>query len=175
MGRVRARSAKTPSASPSICPAGLSTDSATRSVVLPPFGGRNLFFRVRGRWPVGGFRLGARVTPSAVRAPRPATSTHCARSYHRTNGTVFDGLVAFEYPHIPTQWFPVLAADNASSRWIYCLPASLRVAFIRANRNDRARRAPVGDGDRRHSNRPLALAVVDLSIYNAIIAPRAYR
>jgi LmbE family N-acetylglucosaminyl deacetylase len=152
-------------------PAGLTTDSAVRSVVLPPFGGRNLFFRVRGKWPVGGFRLSARVTSMPARANSAAAPA--VREFSMRDN-VFDGLVEFEYPHIPTQWFPVLAADSVFAMDLR-LPPTLRVAFIRANRNDQLDSRLSEMGVEVFPIDPLALAVADLSIYSTIlIGPRAY-
>ena len=106
---------------------------------------------------------------------RATTATAApARAFAVNNGMVFDGLVAFEYPHIPTQWFPVQAADSVFAMDLR-FPATLRVAFIRANRNDQLDARLSEMGVEVIPIDPLALAVADLSIYSTIlIAPRAY-
>ena len=152
-------------------PSGLSTDSAARSIVLPPFGGRNLFFRVRGRWPAGAFRISAKVSPLPARggAAQPTTGRDFS-----LKDMVFDGLVAFEYPHIPTQRLPVFAGDSVFAIDLR-LPPTLRVAFIRAGRNDQIDARISEMGIDVYPIDPLGLAVADLSIYSTIlIAPRAY-
>lgn len=150
-------------------PSGLSTDSATRSVVLSPFGSRNLFFRVRGHWPAGAFRISAKVNP----LPARNAAGVAMRDFDLKN-VVFDGLVAFEYPHIPTQRLPVFAGDSVFAVDLR-FPPTMRVAFIRAGRNDQLDARLTEMGIDVYPIDPLALAVADLSIYTTIlIAPRAY-
>jgi hypothetical protein len=87
---------------------------------------------------------------------------------------VVSGLVAFEYPHVPTQRLPVVATDSVRAVDLK-LPPALRVAFIRAGRNDQIDSRITELGVQIYPVEPLLLGVSDLSIYTTIlIAPRAF-
>lgn len=153
-------------------PGGISTDSAARVVVLPPFGSRTIFFRLHGRWPVGVFPFHVIATPDAARA-RPSTSPG-NRSFTLNTSAVTDGLVSFEYPHIPTQRLPVSSTDSVTAVDV-AVPRDLRVAYVRSNRDDQLDSRIAEFGVTVYAVDPSQLAVTDLSWYSTIlIGPHAF-
>lgn len=153
-------------------PAGLTTDSATRTVVLPPFSGRTVFYRVRGRWTPGEFGINVSVTPATGRAAANAQAG--MRPVGVDSKGVTTGIVAFEYPHIPTQRYPRQATDSVQAIDLH-VPPRLRVAFIRASRDEQVDTRVSEMGIETYAIDPSALGVADLSIYSTIlIAPSAF-
>jgi len=90
-------------------PAGLRTDSATRTLTLPPFGDANLFFRVQGRL---------------------TTGRHAVRAVATLNGVQSSiGFVPIEYAHIrPLRYYRraevQLEAVNATF-------ANLKIGYVK--------------------------------------------
>jgi LmbE family N-acetylglucosaminyl deacetylase len=160
-------------------PPGIRTDSATRSVLLPPFASRTLFFRARGRWPIGEFPIKASVT-EATRIPpasrqRPSAGTASTPPRINTDvTTVSTGFISFEYPHIPTQRYPRAATDSVQAVDLR-LPAKLRVAIIRTSRDDELESRIVELGVQAYTIDASMIGITDLSFYTAmLIAPGAY-
>ncbi|HTE47773.1 MAG TPA: PIG-L family deacetylase [Gemmatimonadaceae bacterium] len=153
-------------------PPGLTTDSATRSIVLPAAGGRTLFFRVRGRWQIGRFAIDAAVTPRPEH-PRPEQQNG-RRLVGIATRDITHGFVAFEYPHIATQRYPRPATDSIEAVDVR-VPAKLRVAFIRGNRDEQID-SRIGElGVEIYPIDPAVLGFADLSIYSTLlIAPHAF-
>jgi len=158
---------------------GLTTDSSTQSVVLPPFGGRTLFFRVRGRWPTGEFPIDVSVAERAERGMtiRRAGLRVIGDQAARVNPDVITtntGFLSFEYPHIPTQRYPRNATDSVQAVDLR-VPAKLRVAIVRSPRDDELESRIVELGVAAYTIDPSALGITDLSFYTTmLIAPRAF-
>src|SRR6185437_4626731 len=149
-------------------PPGLHADSATRTAALAPFGSRTLFFRVRGRWPAAEEPIHVTATAAGVEA---VAMRNVRRDFNRPN-TVTDGLVAFEYPHIPTQRLPVSATDSVLAVDLH-LPSTLRVAFVRGRRDDQLDARLAELGIEIYPIDAAAIGATDLSAYSTIlIAPR---
>ena len=102
-------------------PMGLRPDSVLKTVPLPPFSARNVFFRLHGALPMGTHTItaGAR----SVAAKPPDTQPGAPREFSL-------GVVINEYPHIPSQHFVRFAKDRIESLNLK-LPTPFRVAYIR--------------------------------------------
>lgn len=105
-------------------PVGMVADSLTRTVALPPFGARNLFFRLRGAMAAGSHTIEASARSVAAVAP-PVNGQPVAPPRLFTLGTVIN-----EYPHIPTQHFVRFAKDRVESLDLR-LPPLFRVGYMR--------------------------------------------
>ena len=160
-------------------PPGLRTDSAIRSIVLPAFGARLLFFRVRGRWTRGEFPIQVSVSERAdgFVPSRPSGVAMAGNTSVRIDSsvvTVNSGLLTFEYPHIATQRYPRRAMDSVQAVDVR-LPPKLRVAIVRSDHNDELESRIVELGVQAFTIDAATLGIADLSYYSSIlIAPRAY-
>jgi LmbE family N-acetylglucosaminyl deacetylase len=158
---------------------GLRTDSATRSIALPAFGGRTIFFRVRGRWPIGEFPISVSVaerTGRVVANRRPGVNVvgNSPVRVNRNAVTVTTGLISFEYPHIPTQRYPRTSTDSVQAVDLR-LPSKFRVAIVRSTRDVELESRIVELGIQAYTIDASTLGIADLSFYTTIlIAPRAY-
>jgi len=135
-------------------PAGLSADSAARSVVVAPEGTRTVTFRVHGTLQAG---------PHHVRA--------AARDAH---GTYTIGFIPIEYPHItPERMYR--PADVRIQAVNVALAPGLRVGYVQGVGDNVA--AALGDlGIPVSLIAPDALPITDLSGYTTIVVgPRAYQ
>ncbi len=151
-------------------PTGLTTDSATRRVVLPPFGHRTIFYRVHGVWRVGASKFNVVATPNAKTSPIVGRGDQKRLS----SAGVTSGLVSFEYPHIPTQRLYTKATDSVEAVYVK-LPPALRVAYVRASHDDDLDGRIAELGVRIFPVDPSQLAVADLSWYSTIlIGPNAF-
>ena len=157
---------------------GLKTDSATRVIVLPAFGAKTLFFRVRGRWPIGQFPIQVSATERAengmvARRPIPVTG----KSPIRVNTDVVttnSGMLVFEYPHIATQRYARNATDSVQSVPLR-LPPKLRVAIVRTSHDNELESRIVELGVPAYTIDASTIGIADLSYYSTLlIAPRAY-
>ena len=135
-------------------PAGLTADSAARTMTLPAYGSvRNVVFTVHGRLPAG---------------------RHVIRAMAESNGERFTaGYVPVEYEHIrPQQLYR--AAELAIQAVAVTLPPKLEVAYIQGVGDNsapvlRQLGVPVTMLD------PAALSSADLSRYTTVVVgPRAY-
>ena len=158
---------------------GLKTDSATRVVVLPAFGAKTLFFRVRGRWPIGQFPIQVSATERvekgmvARRAPIPVTGDSPIR-VNTDVVTTNSGMLVFEYPHIATQRYARNATDSVQSVPLR-LPPKLRVAIVRSSHDDELESRIVELGVPAYTIDASTIGIADLSYYSTLlIAPRAY-
>ena len=155
-----------------VLPAGLAADTPARTVWLPPFGGRPVFFRVKGRWKPGT----AAFVVSAERVVKHdgPPGDHGVMRDLRASPVVTDGLVSFEYPHIPTQRLPVNATDSVRAVDLR-YPADLRVAYVRPTRDDEVDGRLLELGIPAYPVDPSQLGVTDLSFYSTIlIGARAF-
>jgi LmbE family N-acetylglucosaminyl deacetylase len=160
-------------------PPGITTDSATRSVVLAPRSARTLFFRARGRWRVGEFPINVSVTElnrgqMSMRRPPTIGTTSTTPRINTDVITTNTGLIAFEYPHIPAQRYPRTATDSVQAVDLH-VPAKMRVAIVRTNQDDELESRIVELGVAAYTIDASAIGNTDLSYYTAmLIAPRAY-
>jgi hypothetical protein len=141
-------------------PAGLTADSATRTVTIPPFGARDVFFRLRGRLRPGADTIAATATraPSAGRSPevfavRPVTDFRL-------------GVVMHEYPHLPS--LPFVRFSNDLVRVVDLrVPPRLHVAYIKGTDDVQM---PLGQLQINFQTlEPSLLSVVDLSGFTTIL------
>ncbi|MCC7052016.1 MAG: PIG-L family deacetylase [Gemmatimonadaceae bacterium] len=139
-------------------PAGLTADSVSKLVPLPPLSARNVFFRLRGALPAG--------EHTAEVAARSVAAMAMVDGVAIQPPVVNLGVVINEYAHIPAQHFVRFARDRMESVALR-LPARFRVAYIRGTEDLRPAfqqlRLPVQSLD-------LALLpVADLSAVTAVI------
>ena len=143
-------------------PAGLTADSTTRTVALPPFGSRTLFYRLRGMMRPGSDSVSV-MAQSLVRRVREISPgvTSVDSSYPVRLGTV-----TREYPHIPAQQFVRFARNRLSSVELR-VPPRLNVAYVRGPSDLRLSLASL--------NLPLQLmepsllAAIDLSSFSTVL------
>ena len=152
-----------------LLPKGLVADTPKRTVLVPAFGGRTVFFRVTGTQPTGTSSFSMTAEPLSPFGP-----DHAAMREFRGAGVVTDGVVSFEYPHIPTQRLPVNATDSLRVVDVQ-YPRGLRVAYVRPTRDDEL------DGRLAELGIPAfpidasQLGVADVSFYSTIlIGARAF-
>ena len=153
-------------------PAGLAADTEKKTVWVPPFGGRTVFFRVKGRWAPGSSSFS--VTAERVQPHAGPQGDHGVMRDIRGAPVVTDGLVSFEYPHIPTQRLQVNAADSVHAVDVR-YPTTLRVAYVRSSRDDQVDGRLLELGVPAYAIDPSQLGVADLSFYSTIlIGARAF-
>jgi LmbE family N-acetylglucosaminyl deacetylase len=139
-------------------PHGLHTDSAARTVVLPPLGDRTLFFALTGKLAPGTDTISA--DADIVHRPPPGIPGPMTTEVFKY------GFFSFDYPHIPTQRYLRQAADRVEALDLR-LPASLHVAYL--NGHDDLQ--PVFDqlGVRAQAIDAALLPVVDLTGFSTIV------
>ncbi len=143
-------------------PAGLTADSTTRTVALPPFGSRTLFYRLRGTMRPGTDSI-AVVAQSLVRRVRQVAPDLVSID---SSYPVRLGTVTREYPHIPAQQFVRFARNRLSSVDLR-VPPRLSVAYVRGQSDLRLSLASL--------NLPLQLmepsllSAIDLSPFSAVL------
>ncbi|HEX8943104.1 MAG TPA: hypothetical protein VF785_08215, partial [Gemmatimonadaceae bacterium] len=149
------------------------------TVVLPSFGARTVFFRVRGRWPMGEYPIQVAVTERADRfvTVQQSGGKPAGRVPPLINPgqvTANTGLLSFEYPHIATQRYPRRASDSVQVVDLR-LPSKLRVAVVKGSHDDELESRLVELGVPAYPIDAAMLGIADLSFYSTIlIAPRAY-
>jgi LmbE family N-acetylglucosaminyl deacetylase len=112
-------------------PTGLRADSASRTVVLPPFGMRNLFFGLRGTLPPG-----PQVITASVRSLRALPAQAIGADQSAAMRLITSGTVINDYPHIPSQHFVRFARDRVESVTLR-VPPRLRIGYIRGTEDVR--------------------------------------
>jgi len=120
-------------------PKGLTADSLTRTVALPPFGARNVFFRIRGVLPAGSDTIYAAAL-SLVTDP-PAAFSGVGRREPRGEARL--GAIMLDYPHIPSQPFVRIAQDRLEVVDVR-VPARLQVAYVRGSEDLRVPFTQIG-------------------------------
>ncbi len=138
-----------------IVPTGLRVDSVVRRVALPPFGARNVFFRVQGSLPTGEHVLSATAQTVANLKPSPNPPPE-----------VGAGVVVRDYPHIPSQNFIRIAEDRLEAVNLR-VPPTLRVAYVRGLEDLREPLSQLKVNAQMFS--PLLLAVVNLRQFTTIL------
>jgi LmbE family N-acetylglucosaminyl deacetylase len=143
-------------------PASIKVDTVERRVVLPPFSGRNVFFRIRGTLKPGSDSISA-----LVRIPTPAPGPRRAGSVSDFGGQTFQvGTIPREYPHVPTQVFFRLAGERLEAVDLR-VPPRLRVAYVKGTDE-----IPTYLGQLQINVQtldPSLLSVVDLTVFNTVL------
>ena len=141
-------------------PRGLRADSATRTVALPPFAARSVFFRLRGRLQPGSDTIMATARSIAGSGETSAVVRVDAREDFRL------GIVMHEYPHIPAQQFVRFSNERLEAVDLR-VPARLHVAYVKGTDE-----VPAALGQLQINLQTLEaslLPVVDLSGYSTIL------
>ena len=105
-------------------PPGLRADSSTRTVVLPAFAARSVFFRLRGRLREGSDTIMATARSVASDGPISGMVRVDSRQELRL------GVVMHEYPHIPAQQFVRFSNERLEAVDLR-VPARLHVAYVK--------------------------------------------
>jgi hypothetical protein len=142
-------------------PAGLTVDSAVRTVVLPAFGVRNVFFRLRGTLRPGSDTIFATARSlSTASGPAQPMMRIDARSEFNL------GVVTHEYPHIPAQQFVRFSNDRLEAVDLR-VPARLHVAYVKGTDDVQT---PLGQLQvKLQALDPSLLPVVDLSTFTTVL------
>lgn len=136
-------------------PSGLRVDSAERRIVLPPFGARNVFFRVQGSLGIGEHELSATSQTIANLAPSASPPPE-----------VRAGVMVRDYPHIPSQNFFRVAADRLEAVNLR-VPPTLKVAYVRGLEDLREPLSQLNVNTQLFA--PLLLSVVNLNQFTTIL------
>jgi hypothetical protein len=143
-------------------PPSIKVDSMERRVVLPPFSGRNVFFRIRGTLKPGTDSISA-----LVRVPTAAPGPRRAGAVSDFGGQTYQvGTIPREYPHVPTQLFYRLAGERVEAVDLR-VPPRLRVAYVKGTDD-----APTSLGQLQINVQTLdasLLSVVDLTVFNTVL------
>lgn len=141
-------------------PAGLRADSTTRTVVLPPFAARSVFFRLRGRLQPRSDTIMATARSVASDGPMSGMVRVDSREEFRL------GVVSHEYPHIPAQQFVRFSNERLEAVDLR-VPARLHVAYVKGTDE-----VPAALGQLQinlQTLEPSLLPVVDLRGYSTIL------
>jgi LmbE family N-acetylglucosaminyl deacetylase len=143
-------------------PSGLTADSVTRTVALPPYGARDVFFRLRGMLRPGADTIAAIArSVASVAQGRPTTIVRV------DPGAGFNlGVVTHEYPHIPSQQFVRFSNDRLEAVDVR-IPPRLRVASVGGTADVRAALAQLQVN--LQTIDPGLLSVVDLSRFTTVL------
>lgn len=143
-------------------PPSIKVDTAERRVVLPPFGGRNVFFRIRGTLKPGSDSISA-----SVHIPTPAPGARRPGAVSDFGGQTYQvGTIPRDYPHVPTQLFYRLANERLEAVDLR-VPPRLRVAYVKGTDD-----VPTSLGQLQINVQtldPSLLSVVDLSVFNTVL------
>ena len=143
-------------------PKSIKVDSVERRVVLPPFGGRNVFFRIRGV-----LKPGADSISALVRIPTPAPGPRRPGAVSDFGGQTYQvGTIPREYPHVPTQAFFRLAGERVEAVDLR-VPPRLRVAYVKGTDE-----VPTSLGQLQINVQtldPSLLSIVDLTAFNTVL------
>jgi hypothetical protein len=148
-------------------PKGLRADSASRTVVIPPRGGRNVFFRVRGTMAPGGDTIEA---TARVGASQRATVSAEVQSFSAQpaspRGAYNYGAVLREYPHIPS-WILIRGSKLRVEAVDLRVPPRLRVAYVRGTEDVQTWLGQLQIN--LQTLEPSLLSVVDLSAFTTVL------
>ena len=143
-------------------PSSIRVDTVERRVVLPPFSGRNVFFRIRGTLKPGSDSISA-----LARIPAPAAGPRRPGAVSDFGGQTYQvGTIPREYPHVPTQVFFRLAGERVEAVDLR-VPPRLRVAYVKGVDD-----VPTSLGQLQINVQtldPSLLSVVDLSAFNTVL------
>lgn len=143
-------------------PLGLNADSVTRRIALPPFGARNVFFRLRGTLSPGSDTIA--VTARSIAFVPPGQSQRIVRLDPSAEFRL--GVVVHEYPHIPSQQFVRFSSDRLEAVDVR-VPPRLHVAYVKGGDDLQTSLAQLRVKGQLLD--PALLSVVDLSGYTTIL------
>jgi len=142
-------------------PAGLVADSLTRTVTLPAFGTRNVFFRIHGTPRAGSDTIAATARSIVSTGDRPRGFAMVDdRAEFRL------GIVTHEYPHIPVQQFVRFSAERIEAVDVR-VPPRLRVAYVKGVNDVQPPLAQLRVNVQTLD--PSLLSVVDLSAFTTVL------
>jgi hypothetical protein len=149
-----------------LLPPGLRTDSALRTVALPAFGARKVFFHLSGRLKPGTTIIAA--SARSVMSPRRDSAGTIVRV--NATGEFTRGVVTREYPHIPMQKFVRFARDRVEAVDVR-IPAGLAVAYVTNAANADDLRVPLAQQLQvaLGTVNPALLTAVDLSRFTTVL------
>lgn len=140
-------------------PKGLRADSASRVVIIPPLGSRNVFFRLRGRLTPGRDSISAVVYSGATPVGNGAPVEFQLSGYRY-------GVITRDYPHIPSQQYirgSSLRLEVVDLR----VPSRLRVAYVKGNDDVQTWLGQLQINVQ--ALEPSLLSVVDLSVFSTVL------
>jgi LmbE family N-acetylglucosaminyl deacetylase len=141
-------------------PVGLKADSEKRVVVLPPLGAANVFFRLRGMLKPG------RDSVNLVAKVLARVSTRAGGPTLTQVSQLQLGVVARDYPHIPSQQFHRAATERIEIVDLH-VPTRLKIAYIKGTDDVQQ---PLGQLQiNLHALEPSLLPIVDLSGFTTIL------
>ena len=148
-------------------PKGLRTDSASRTVIIPPLSGRSVFFRLRGTMVPGSDTIGATARVGSAQATTVSTGTQSStvRQGGRL-GAYNYGVILRDYPHIPSQIFvrgSKLRVEAVDLR----VPPRLRVAYVKGTEDVQTWLGQLQIN--LQTLEPSFLSVVDLSVFTTVL------
>jgi LmbE family N-acetylglucosaminyl deacetylase len=148
-------------------PRGMRADSATRTVIVPPLGSRNVFFRVRGTMSPGGdtisasARSGGSTSTATVAGAQTSTVT-----VGGALGAYNYGIISRDYPHIPSQIY-VRGSKLRIEAVDLKVPARLRVAYVKGTEDIQSSLGQLQIN--LQALEPSLLSVVDLSAFTTVL------
>jgi LmbE family N-acetylglucosaminyl deacetylase len=148
-------------------PPGLRADSVARQVVIPPLSARNVFFRIKGKMPVGPDSIHAVARRVVPLPPRSGTASNRPAVVMPFDTRPFNfGSIAREYPHIPTQQFIRTSAERVEAVDVR-IPPRLHVAYVKGTDDVQT---PLGQLQvNAQPLDPSLLSVVDLSYFTTVL------
>jgi hypothetical protein len=148
-------------------PKGLRADSASRTVVIPPLSGRNVFFRLRGTIAPGGDTI---VATARVGSSQETTESAGGQSVTVRQGGPMGaynyGVILRDYPHIPSQIFTrgsKLRVEAVDLR----VPPRLRIAYVKGTEDVQTWLGQLQIN--LQALEPSLLSVVDLSVFTTVL------
>lgn len=145
-------------------PPGLTVDSMRRLAVLPPFGERNVFFRLRGRLGSGSDSISASAELMTPLAPAPGG--HAAPTPAVSVETYALGTISRDYPHIPTQQYLRQAAERLEVVDVR-MPPALRVGYVKGTEDLHTQLGQLQVNVQ--SLEPSLLSIVDLTAFTTLL------
>ncbi|HEY4132591.1 MAG TPA: PIG-L family deacetylase, partial [Gemmatimonadaceae bacterium] len=141
-------------------PKTLKADSAVKTIAVPPFSTRNVFFRLRGTLSASSDSISAEahsIMPLALGA-------HPMLSVFSIDGKY--GIVTHEYPHIPTQQFIRFSAERVEAVDLR-VPPKLKVGLVKGSEDLQTPLTQLQVQGQLLD--PALVPFVDLTFYNTIL------
>ena len=148
-------------------PKGLRADSSSRTVVIPPTSGRNVFFRLRGTMTPGGDTIEATARVGSAQETSATTGMQSFSARQASPlGAYNYGVILRDYPHIPSQIFvrgSKLRVEAVDLR----VPPRLRVAYVKGTEDVQTWLGQLQIN--LQTLEPSLLSVVDLSVFTTVL------